>query len=340
MWFIEVWALETYNIRNKCSEMVVSKLQLAIPLWLITICVVPCVQPFLERLYCPFKECCTETWVAANITGLQASLRERLYGQHIVSDTVRKAVSAHLNNKAPGKALALSFNGWTGSGKTFVSKIIADHIFRKGMLSQFVHHIIATHKYVHKSEVETYKRDLQRLVISAVSKCPRSLFIFDDVDKMPAGLIDVLKPYLDTHLQIEGVDYRKAIFIFLSNTGGHLINDAVLKNWKDGKRREDLTVKEMDRIINHGAFNTKGSAFWHSCLIEDNLVDFFIPFLPLERSHIKLCVKADLEEKGYPVTDSVLNSVADEMLYFPEDEKVFSKSGCKKVSSKVDYVMG
>ena len=62
--------------------------------------------------------------------------------------------------------------------------------------------------------------------------------------------------------------------------------------------------------------------------------------MPLERSLIKMCAKADLEQKEHPVTESILNNIADELLYFPDDLKVFSKSGCKKISSKVDYVMG
>ena len=62
--------------------------------------------------------------------------------------------------------------------------------------------------------------------------------------------------------------------------------------------------------------------------------------MPLERSHVKKCAQADLEKKGHPVTDSILNRIADELLYFPEGLKVFSESGCKKISSKVDYVMG
>ena len=102
---------------------------------------------------------------------------------------------------------------------------------------------------------------------------------------------------------------------------------------KDGKKREDITIKEMEKVINLGGF-------WHSFLIEKNLIDYLIPLLPMERPHVKKCAKADLEKKGHPVTDSILNRVADESLYFPEDQKVFSLSGCKKISSKIDFVMG
>lgn len=40
------------------------------------------------------------------------------------------------------------------------------------------------------------------------------MFIFDEVDKMSSGLLNVLKPYLDYHEHIDGVIYRKAVFIF------------------------------------------------------------------------------------------------------------------------------
>nr|XP_058945427.1 torsin-1A-like [Pocillopora verrucosa] len=292
------------------------------------------------KLYCHFSECCKNKWIKPNITGLQSALRRRVFGQHLVTETVFKALVGHLNNKSPNKALAISFNGWTGSGKNFVSKIIAEHIFKKGLESDYVNLIIATHEYPHQSQVEFYKRQLRNRVESSVSKCPRSLFIFDEMDKMPIGLIDVLKPFLDHYPPDEGkIDYRQSIFIFLSNTGGNLINNAVLKHWKDGKKRGDIKIKDMDKVINLGEFNNKGG-FWHSSLIDKNLIDYFIPFMPMERSHVKKCAKADLEKKGHPVTDSILNRVADELLYFPEDLKVFSLSGCKKVSSKVDYVMG
>ena len=47
------------------------------------------------------------------------------------------------------------------------------------------------------------------------SECGRSLFIFDEIDKMPSGVLDSLKPYIDFYENIDGVDYRKNVFIFL-----------------------------------------------------------------------------------------------------------------------------
>jgi len=53
------------------------------------------------------------------------------------------------------------------------------------------------------------------MIERAVKECPHSLFIIDEMDKMPPGVIDSLKPYLDFYEQLGGVDYRKATFFFL-----------------------------------------------------------------------------------------------------------------------------
>ena len=59
----------------------------------------------------------------------------------------------------------------------------------------------------------------------------------------------------------------------------------------------------------------------------------------MERQHVKLCIRDDLREKNFPVSDEILSKVADELQYFPKEQKLFSKTGCKRVSEKVDYVV-
>eukprot|EP00058_Branchiostoma_floridae_P001527 XP_002587015.1 hypothetical protein BRAFLDRAFT_103831 [Branchiostoma floridae] len=80
---------------------------------------------------------------------------------------------------------------------------------------------------------------------------------------------------------------------------------------------------------------------WYSRLTEKNLIDAFIPFLPLGKKHVKQCIEDDLRAKGHTVTEDVVTKVADELQYFPDQEQLtlYSKSGCKRVSQKVDLVM-
>ena len=93
--------------------------------------------------YVHFTESCSHPWVKPNMTaGLQSTLQRRVFGQHLVTKTIPKVLGAHLKNTSPKKALVLSFNGGTGTGKNFVSKIIAEHIFKKGLESDHVHLIM------------------------------------------------------------------------------------------------------------------------------------------------------------------------------------------------------
>jgi pantothenate kinase-related protein Tda10 len=129
---------------------------------------------------------------------------------------IPELIHKHLNDPNPKKALVLSFHGWTGSGKSFVSQIVAKSIFRKYRESQkgdFVHHLIATHFHNHNQN--EIKNQIKNIVINGVKKCERSLFIFHQIDKLSSGVIDVIKPFLDYNSFIDGIDYKKAIFIFL-----------------------------------------------------------------------------------------------------------------------------
>lgn len=84
-------------------------------------------------------------------------------------------------------------------------------------------------------------------------------------------------------------------------------------------------------------FLKKTGGFWHSSLIDRNLIDYFIPFLPLEYKHVKMCVRVELESRGYEVDEEIVNQVASEMTYFPKEERIFSDKGCKTVCTKVDF---
>lgn len=53
-----------------------------------------------------------------------------------------------------------------------------------------------------------------------MSTCASSVFIFDEMDKLHPGVIDAIKPFLDYYEQVDGVSYRKAIFIFLRSAAG------------------------------------------------------------------------------------------------------------------------
>ena len=99
---------------------------------------------------------------------------------------------------------------------------------------------------------------LQKRIEEAGKLCGRSLFVFDEVDKMPPEILNVIIPYIDHHSQVDGVDYRGLIFIFLSNTGSKAIRDFVYQELEMGKSRESISIYDFRQLLAKDAFAEKG----------------------------------------------------------------------------------
>ena len=48
---------------------------------------------------------------------------------------------------------------------------------------------------------------------------------------------------------IDGVDYRKNIFLFLSNTGGKEITQTALDSWNTGREREQISAWTWNTLV-------------------------------------------------------------------------------------------
>uniref|UniRef100_A0A8C6TA49 Torsin family 1 n=1 Tax=Neogobius melanostomus TaxID=47308 RepID=A0A8C6TA49_9GOBI len=264
----------------------------------------------LYKYPCYFQECCQPDWISFNPKGLEVDLQQRLFGQHLASRIILKAVNWFMNNDNTKKPLVLSLHGPTGTGKSF-----------EGMDSTFVHLLISTVHFPHVSQIETYRSQLQQWIKGNVSNCERSMFIFDEMDKMHPGLIDSIKPYLDYYHKVDGVSYRKAIFVFLSNAGA-----------ETGHDREEIKLCDLESALSLSALNNKSSGLWHSSLVGEHLVDFFVPFLPLEHKHIVECVLVEMKADGLKPDTSVADRMAGDFIDFPKPERVFSSQGCKKLT--------
>ncbi|XP_076446052.1 torsin-1A-like isoform X2 [Babylonia areolata] len=267
-------------------------------------------NPTTGIIYCQFYECCTGDWIKRDTEELERELEKRLYGQHLVKRAVRSHIKGHVRSISlpPSKPLVLSLHGPTGTGKNHVSRLIAEGLYKEGMKSENVHLISVPAKFPHQHRLTEYKDYLQFLIEEHVKKCPRSLFIFDEIDKMPRGLIDIIKPYLDHHTQLNGVDYRQAIFMFLSNSGANEITKYIQEQLTKGRQREEIQLKEVEATLSKAALNSGG--LWHSELIGSHLVTAYIPFLPLQRTHIRHCIRdALLRSQGRSPRDATNSDV-------------------------------
>ncbi|KAI7794461.1 torsin-1A-like isoform X1 [Triplophysa rosa] len=274
-----------------------------------------------------------------NSTDFEKDLRMSLYGQNIALNTILKAVTWLMKDPDPPKPLVLSLHGPTGVGKTYITKIIARNIYEMGENSKHVHTLIATYHFAHIIEFPKHEAQLKAWIYGNVSSFPRSIFIFDEMDKMNPHLIETIKPFLDYMLHVDRVSFNHAIFLFLSQAGANMINEVALDSWRKGKERDQMNTQRMETLLYQGIFNDKNSGFWHSSLIDEHLVDHFVPFLPLERKHLKQCVLAEMTSLNITHDYDVMDSVLKDMPFFPPEEEAFSLKGCKTLHNKLGLHM-
>lgn len=289
------------------------------------------------------SEQCDDRWIPANIEGLEEDLYRNLFGQPLVSDIVVNALSNHFRKGKTyrRKPLVLSFHGWTGGGKSFVAQIILKHVFKKGTASRFAKIYNAKSHFPLYSEVDKYKVILQNAIRDTVASCPQSIFVFDEVDKYPPGVLDAVKPYLDYNEHIDGYDYRNAVFIFLTNNGASAITDVSLQLWSGGRHRDAYKLSSFEKVLKHQTFNDEGG-FYRSELIRSHLIDHYVPFLPLEKEHVEKCILVELKHhQGHMLlnADSVVTEVMDDILFGPSDMDLYVVSGCKLISEKIAVIV-
>lgn len=84
--------------------------------------------------------------------------------------------------------------------------------------------------------------------------------------------------------------------------------------------------------------------FYESPIVFKNLMTAYVPFLPLEKKHIRSCIKDYLINKNYyhkreKIPGDLVDAISKELNYVPGDKEIFSVTGCKRIPEKVDYVM-
>ena len=293
---------------------------------------------FGSILFCKYNECCDEPWISNNITNLTDSLKQRVFGQHLVQDSTPNLIKGHITNPSPRKPLVLSFHGWTGTGKTWVSKLIAESLYKQGLNSKFVKFIPVPLWFRDTSKTKAQSDKLHSTIESTLARCKHSLFIFDDIKQMNPEVLDQLIPYLNYPPPMDGIDYTRAIYILMSNAGAAKINEYTLEQFQNKRYRNDIRMNEMHNIISDNIYKEKG-AFEGSEFVTRQIIDASIPFLPLEKSHVKKCIERAIQERGGIPNEQLVARVLKDIRFVPEGVEKFAESGCKRLDEIItDFI--
>lgn len=308
------------------------------------------------------------------ILELDEIFNKELYGQEMAQHVIINALRAHLTSNNPSKALVMSFHGPPGTGKTYISQMIAKFLYKKGDQSKFYHFFNGRNDFPLQDKVNEYKvyfhcyykiifesnmhkfnvnimiyyfttqDELYKIIINSLQKCERSMFVFDEVDKMPEGLLNVLVPFLDYNTWIKSwrlassINARKAIYIFLSNTGSSRITQRLLTLWEEGRQRHTTKLQDFENLISVGAFNERGG-FYHSDTIDSNVIDHYIPFLPLEEVHVKKCLNKIFIDRGIYPTNEMIEEALSYVIFGPPPHNIYATTGCKRLEQKVGTII-
>lgn len=291
------------------------------------------------RMKCNYLECCKIQEPERVHRNLHSKIASRLYGQPIALKILPSAIHHHVNDANPRNPLVISLHGWTGSGKTYVSEMLAETLFEKGLKSIHVKKITPAVFFPNPDLVNSYKSKLINLLEDQARVCERSLIIIEEIDKLHPELIDTLSSYLNNY----NPNLNHMIFIFTSNVGSDKIVSKTYEFYKEGKDREKIELNDFESSIKNQIYNDE-SSMKYSSLISSHLINHYIPFLPLERSHVAKCVEENLMAKqgkngiwfNKNEVERIKLQIFESLEWWPNDLKLYSNSGCKQVANKVN----
>jgi len=254
-----------------------------------------------------------------DVESLHRELQQRVHGQHIAVNIVTERLEEFMST-SERRHLVMSFHGWTGIGKNFMSSIVAQHL-----PSTNVHKFIVPLHFAHGTDSEALL--LSECIMSNMSYplCGLQLFIVDGIDKMSGSLVSSLQESL-SKLSLRSDTSCRAVFLLLTNDGATEINAVVTKVLMNGGAREDL---QLGDVVPHLSLEVYSK-------LSSNLIDQTVPFLPLERRHVALCAEAELKQRQVDITSELVDNILNSLMYFPKDVSLFSSSGCRRVAQLID----
>lgn len=254
-------------------------------------------------------ECCRKPQIEFNKKSLTLDLT-KFHGQPFASSLVPNLLGSHLSyvNVMKGP-LCFYFHGDTGTGKTFLTKLIIKNIYQYQTKSKFVTFFYLGKDY-RKDETDTHITELLQMMYLKVISCQKSLFVLDGYSNCWFRIVNYISLYKKT--------FMNAIFIFISNSDLQEIHAYMQKkqNHKSAMHYDDLVDSAKKKIA-----------------LLDNINMVYVPFLPMHRDDVYQCISDQLAKLKYPKMTHIKELIYEitALLEFTND---ISVSGCKKVADK------
>ena len=238
---------------------------------------------------------------------LEDELHKRVIGQdeaiQAVADAVRRSRAGLQDPKRPIGSFI--FLGTTGVGKTELAKALAEYLFDDESLMTR----IDMSEYQEKHTVSRLigappgyiGYDEGGQLTEAVRRKPYSVVLFDEIEKAPPDVFNVLLQVLDdgrlTDNKGRTVNFKNTIIIMTSNLGSAYIQSQFEKLTEDN---HDLLVEETKNEVMNMLKKTIRPEFL-------NRIDETIMFLPLNKAEIEQIVRLQIKGIQRMLEDNGVN---------------------------------
>ena len=260
---------------------------------------------------------------------------------------------------------ALLLFGWTGTGKSFVTRLIEEAFVLKGNIHRFsvpLHLSSAANHYV-----------LDNLIGALENSCGPNLIILEDVDDGNMEAQKKLTEFVESTAAVVNQKTngggKKVLLVATMSTGGLALNKMMLDltstsssssifsltsafsrndggavgasdddgfGHPDPREEDDIRVEQITQMLSDANIELQ----MESNFRENGFQTTLVPFLPLKREHVTKCVINEMVAQGGGVPSRQdIRLILEEMEFFSESFPIFSTSGCKRIAGKVSFLL-
>ena len=276
----------------------------------------------------PWKEKDKYPHSLISTTNLTLAVKQRLFGQHLVQIRLERDILNMLNSS---DMLTLLLFGSTGTGKSLTKNLIVHYLQSNhfNVIQKFA--FDETQKLTEVSEICGFGNiDKQSDVSPSIRKDTRRDLTLVVEDVPGYSIPKLLEMAHSLKNQLQGSCISRFILIVVSTVASLDMFSAMKNQIWTGTSRNEIKADPLLAELNK-TFPWLGGKH-----LNNNML--LLPFLPLDKHHVRLCIEQRLKELKIPKSkrERLKVKVLNEMDFFPESSQMFSVSGCKKVSSRID----
>ena len=223
-------------------------------------------------------------------------------GQNLALHQISDAVCDHLANEAPRKPLVLSVHGPPGVGKSLFHQEAARALYstRPSPNLQCPGSDCSGYKVLFGMDFTTDDREAQHAALrNALSEhmqnSPEAFLVIEEYDKLDCTMRGFFRQLL-TGGMVGNFSLARSIIVLESNAGYTSLHKMLDKAGSREKISPERAQKELKDLV-FDRWKKEGCEDRTDTLKMIGLVDFFLPFFPLERKHVVQLFELRIKEK-------------------------------------------